>query len=170
MKDAKILFVIVFAAIAGVVAWRLLRQDVAVHELSLARADNTDHVPTLAELRGKVVLLEFWEAKAGQSHQAISGLIDLHEKHSPEGLVIIAVTTEPKTEVDTVVDAMKIPYIIGYDDAGRTSRAYNVTRKPWAFLIGRDGTVRWHGHPGFVPHDKIKAVLAETCPAAVADE
>jgi thiol-disulfide isomerase/thioredoxin len=57
---------------------------------------------TLAELRGQVVLLEFWGWWCGACLRRMPQLFALHDKHQHEGLVIIGIHIDTTTEIDTV--------------------------------------------------------------------
>jgi uncharacterized protein (TIGR03067 family) len=62
---------------------------------------NADKPPTLASLRGKVVLLDFWGYWCGPCIAKMPELMTLHERYKDKGLVVIAVHVDGDGEVDT---------------------------------------------------------------------
>jgi thiol-disulfide isomerase/thioredoxin len=107
-----------------------------------------DAPPTLARLKGKVVVVEFWATWCGPCVAGIPHLNELHKKHAKDGLVILSLTDQDHTAVEKFVkdrgDGMSYP--VGM---GSTSGAdYGVAGIPHACVIGRDGKLVWQGHPG----------------------
>lgn len=120
---------------------------------------------SLKELRGKVVLLDFWGYWCGPCIGAMPELIELHDKYKDHGLVIVAVhddsveTIEEMQEriaknIDTRWRGRDLPFLIALDGGGatripgrnRTSRGattavYGINSFPTQILIDRDGIV-----------------------------
>jgi thiol-disulfide isomerase/thioredoxin len=119
---------------------------------------------TVADLRGKVVLLDFWGYWCGPCVGAMPNLMKLHEKYKGRGLVVVAVhddSVESIEEMDRkLVDARKywggkdLPFLVALDGggqtrvkgsgqyvAGATTAAYLVPYFPTTVLVGRDGNV-----------------------------
>lgn len=112
---------------------------------------------TLAELRGKVVLLDFWGLWCGPCRKAMPKLVELHKKHARHGLVIIAVHDASQSKASLLdadqdsVDLSTIPFRVAVDTMpqegeqsllpgrGRTIDAYGVTNFPTLILIDKDG-------------------------------
>ncbi len=103
--------------------------------------------PTLASLKGKVVVVEFWATWCGPCVAGIPHLNDLHKKHAGDGLVILSLTDQTGAPVEKFVDGKGdgMSYAVGL--GSEAGAAYGVTGIPHAFLIGRDGKLIWHGHP-----------------------
>jgi len=122
---------------------------------------NTDSPQTLAELRGKVVLVEFWATWCGPCVAGIPHLNQLHKKYHSDGLKILSFTDEDRTTIEAFQKAhTPIEYTIGV--SSNLDRTYGVTGIPHAFLIGRTGKLLWHGHPASPECDeKIELALAE---------
>lgn len=112
---------------------------------------------TLAGLRGRVVLIDFWATWCGPCVASIPHLIELHNKYADQGLVIIGHTDGSSKAVDTFIKSENIPYIISIgDDIGD---AYGVSGIPHVYVIGPDGNVAWHGHPGAMKDQTITELL-----------
>jgi thiol-disulfide isomerase/thioredoxin len=115
---------------------------------------------TLAELKGKVVLLDFWGLWCGPCRRTLPGLTELHKKYAGDGLVIIAVHDASQTGASLLekshglLDLSDVPFRIAVDSppedavvsetaigTGRTIAAYGITAFPTALIIDRDGRV-----------------------------
>jgi hypothetical protein len=96
-------------------------------------------------------------------HQ-VPHLNTLHERLFQKGLVVVGVTGEDKTEVETFIGKHKVTYPIGIG----WSDGYDVKGIPAAFLIDPSGKVAWRGHPGQLEDKTIDAALVGARPATVA--
>ena len=111
---------------------------------------------TLAALRGRVVLLDFWATWCTPCRVALPYMNEWHERYKNQGLTILALTqyqgsmngraTSNSSELDMLrrfkrAEGMK--YAVGVDGKGTTSLSYNVTSIPTAVLIDRRGRVRF---------------------------
>lgn len=120
---------------------------------------NSEKPVSLANLKGKVVVVEFWATWCPPCRASIPHLAGLHEKHAKEGLVIVGLSDEPKDKVEPFAKKLKMPYIVGFGSP--TGEAYGVEGIPTAFLIGPDGKVVWSGHPMDEAFEKaLEQVLA----------
>ena len=112
---------------------------------------------TLASLRGRVVLVDFWATWCGPCVASIPHLIELHDKYAAQGLVIIGHTDGSSTNLDAFIKAKNIPYLISVGaDIGD---AYGVSGIPHVFVIDPDGKVAWEGHPSGLQEGTITALL-----------
>jgi len=120
---------------------------------------------TLAGLRGKVILLDFWGVWCGECMVEMKDLIALHEQFKERGLVIIGVhdaSVESMSAISASLARAKnqmwggkeISFPIALDSGseehisgttlttrGRTTATYGVESFPTTLLIGRDGKV-----------------------------
>ena len=103
------------------------------------------HPLTLAGLRGKTVLLEFWATWCSPCRTTIPHLIELHKQYAPKGLVIVSLTNEPKETVEPFAKQMGMTYALG--GGSMSGRDYGIRGIPHAFLIDPSGSVVWRGHP-----------------------
>jgi thiol-disulfide isomerase/thioredoxin len=116
-----------------------------------------DQLPVkLAELRGRVVLLDFWAPWCGPCRATFPRLARLHNTYKEKGLVILGLTSfegraEGKQltraqELDYLRDFKKkfsLPYGFAISDSGNNDRSYAVSSIPTSFLIDRSGVVRF---------------------------
>jgi thiol-disulfide isomerase/thioredoxin len=108
---------------------------------------NTDAPQSLAGLKGKVVLVEFWATWCGPCVAGIPHLNELQSKYREEGLQILSFTDQDRETVENFQKKTKAPieYTVGLGSP--LFKAYGVTGIPHAFIVGRDGKLLWHGHP-----------------------
>ena len=125
-------------------------------------ADNTGVQRKLSEVDGKVVMLYFWTATAGQNMFNTASLLPLYEKYHPRGFEIYAVSLDTdKTEWATMVREQKLPWINVCDTRGSASTyagIYNVTTVPYAFFI-LDGDI--DSGASVTDEKTLRAYLAE---------
>jgi len=124
---------------------------------------NTDSPQTLVDLRGNVVLIEFWATWCGPCVAGIPHLNEIQKKFRPDGLRILSFTDQDRETVEAFQKNARSPieYTIGV--GSNLDMTYGVTGIPHAFLVGRNGKLLWHGHPASPEcEEKIEAALAET--------
>jgi peroxiredoxin len=136
----------------------------AAPAIALKTLDGKD--VTLADLKGKVVLVDTWATwcppcKASLPHiQAVATDKALAEK----GLVVWAVNDkETKEVVDKFMKDNKYTFAVPMDTKGDMLKAYNVSGIPTTFIIGRDGTVKdaFVGYGGDASAKEIDAAVAK---------
>src|SRR5262249_5321100 len=97
---------------------------------------------TLASLRGKVVLLNFWASWCGPCVAELPQVQKAHELFAAKGLVVIGVhhNSVPAEEVRKFVQQQGLTFPVALDNReGATCGGYNVTRLPTVILIDRGG-------------------------------
>lgn len=122
---------------------------------------------SLEELRGKVVLVDFWASWCGPCRQSFPWMSGLAEQNAAKGLVVVAINLDKSREpADAFLRQFSPPFIVAFDPAGKTAEAYDVAAMPSSYLVGRDGRVVY-SHAGFDARDtetletKIKETIAQ---------
>jgi thiol-disulfide isomerase/thioredoxin len=120
---------------------------------------NHDGPATLAELRGRVVLLEFWRSTCGPCMRMVPRLNELHEKLAPAGLAVVAVSNESEERIQDKIEAVRMAYPVARLTGSTVDDAYRIRAVPQAFLIDRSGTLVWRGHPSKLTEEHVAALL-----------
>ena len=120
----------------------------------------------LSELRGKVVLVDFWTYSCINCQRTLPYLRDWWEKYQDDGLVIIGVHS-PEFEfekdlknVQKAANDFALTYPIMQDNNFATWRAYENHYWPAKYLIDKDGNIRYT-HFGEGEYDKTEKVIQE---------
>jgi thiol-disulfide isomerase/thioredoxin len=131
---------------------------------------NVDAPLRLANLRGKVVLLDMWTFGCINCQHVIPSLKDWDAKYKSQGLVIIGnhfPEFSYEKELANVKDAVAsygIEYAVAQDNDGATWQAYRNHYWPTMYLIDKQGHIRYvHIGEGSYQETEsnIQALLAE---------
>lgn len=131
---------------------------------------NTEGPLRLADLRGRVVLLEMWTFGCINCRNVMPSLKEWHTKYKDEGLVIIGnhypefSYEEDLENLKNAIARYEIEYAVAQDNDGVTWRAYQNRYWPTLYLIDRQGHIRYvHIGEGRYQEteENIKALLAE---------
>lgn len=118
----------------------------------------------LEQLKGRVILLDFWTYTCLSCIPTIEFLKQLAQKY-PD-LIIIGIHTPGYAEaklaenVKAAIDRYQIPYPIAMDNDWRTFDAYKNNYWPTEYLIDKDGFIRFR-HEGGGEYEKIEAAVKE---------
>ena len=131
---------------------------------------NSDRALRLADLRGKVVLLEMWTFGCINCIRTIPYVREWHETYADEGLVVIG-NHYPEFSFEHDLNNLKdslirldIPYPVIQDNDRETWRAYNNRFWPTIYLIDKQGHLRYQhiGEGRYATTEAaIQALLAE---------
>ena len=125
---------------------------------------------SLEELRGQVVVIDFWTYSCINCIRTLPHLKRWYEQYADDGLVIVGVHTPEfafervRANVEDAVDDFEIEYPVALDPDFGTWRAWGNRYWPAKYFIDRDGQVRF-AHFGEGQYEEselvIRALLAE---------
>jgi peroxiredoxin len=157
-------FCFVFALAVGSYAGAL---GVGTKAPEIDLADLDGKVVKVAELKGKVVLVDFWASWCAPCREELPVLEALHNKYASQGLVVVGVNGDSeRANMDKFLRRTKLSFRVVHDASRGVAARYAPTKMPSSYLIDRTGLVR-HVHAGFKAGDadelerEIKALLAK---------
>jgi thiol-disulfide isomerase/thioredoxin len=115
---------------------------------------------TLGELKGRVVVMEFWASWCMPCRMTAPRLSAWQDRYGAQGLTVIGITMDaPEVALQASVE-MGMDYAVLSDPDGETTREYKAFSLPTLFVIDRSGKIRTamvgYSSAGF---DKTEATL-----------
>jgi peroxiredoxin len=95
----------------------------------------------MQELRGKVVLVNFWATWCAPCRKEMADLQALFDKYSPRGLIVLSISDEAEAKVQPFAQGQGISYPVLLDPGGKVHALYHVEGIPRSFLYDRDGNL-----------------------------
>lgn len=112
-------------------------------------------------VKGKVVILHFWQVGCSSCKLEMPAMDELYGKHRRKGLEVLAVNVGQKKEVVRTFAAelgVSYPLLIDPDEKG--SRLFGVTDVPRTYVIDRNGIVRYRIIGGAAAETLKKLILS----------
>jgi len=113
---------------------------------------------SLADLRGKVVLVDFWGTFCEPCKKSFPKLQDLYTKYSASGLSIVGISEDEPDDKDSIpgfASSFGAKFALGWDQDKTVAHAYKPQTMPSSFLIDRKGVVRY-AHVGFHDGEEVE--------------
>lgn len=121
-----------------------------------------------SQLRGKVVLVNFWSTDCTTCVQEMPQMIATHEKYKAQGFetLAVAMSYDPPAYVINFAETRRLPFGVAIDNTGAIAKSFGqVQLTPTSVLINKHGDIvkRYLGEPDFVAlHQLVEKLLAET--------
>ena len=120
-------------------------QSVAAGDLAPAfqLEDTNGNQVSLSDLRGKVVLVNFWATWCPPCIEEMPSMETLNKAMAGYDFVMLAINAEENGRSAVAGFLNKTPYTfpILYDDKGVVQKRYGVFKFPESFVVGKDGIV-----------------------------
>jgi peroxiredoxin len=122
---------------------------------------------SLADLRGDVVMINFWATWCGPCRQEMPHLEALHQRYHDLGFTLLGVNVEENSRLsDKFLEETPVTFQILFDPENKVSNLYKVVAMPSTVLVDREGNMRYihHGYqPGYENEyqSQIRALLRE---------
>lgn len=149
----------------GVLAWRGLGRSSAP-EVSYTLLDGRRG--TLGDLRGRVVLVNFWATTCAICLKEMPRLVQTHQRYAPRGFSTLAVAMpyDPPARVAHYAESRALPFDVAIDLDGKVLATFGpLPGTPTSFVLDRQGRIaeRIVGEPDFTRlHALIERLLGET--------
>jgi len=118
----------------------------------------------LADLQGKVIVLNFWATSCSTCVKEMPRLVETHTRFKAQGLEMLAVAMsyDPPAYVMQFAQTRQLPFRVVIDHDGGLARAFGyVQLTPTTLVIDRKGQIvkRYVGEPDFAALDDLLARL-----------
>jgi thiol-disulfide isomerase/thioredoxin len=123
-----------------------------------------DYLKSTPDLKGKVVILEFWATWCPPCRDSIPHLNKLYASLKDKGLEIVGVTDEDKRTIREFTKKVPMDYPVAIDRDDKLSKAFGVRGIPHAVVADRTGKIVWEGHPMQLNEKSLEKWLAEKAP------
>jgi len=160
---AKILLAVVALGIAGAAAFALVPRP-AAPEVQFTALSGENF--STSDLRGKVVLVNFWATWCTTCVQEMPKMIDTYRKFAPRGyeMVAVAVQSDHPNSVADFTRRRALPFKVALDGNGDIARQFGrVSITPTSFLIDKQGRVlkEYIGEPDWAEfHTLVEKALS----------
>ena len=119
---------------------------------------------TLAELRGKIVLLNFWGTWCGPCRREMPEFQRAYDSFQTDGFEILAVAFNDTFEaIASFRDEFGLTFPLALDETGAVNDAYGIQTRPSSFLLDRDGLILTR-HFGLITESQLQEMLNQAIP------
>jgi len=122
---------------------------------------------SLTDLKGQVVLVNFWASWCGPCRKEMPILEQLNKQYRTKGVTLVGVNVEPDSAAAVNwLKATPVSFPILFDTDSRVSKLYQVEGMPNTVILDRKGNVRYI-HRGYQPGaeneylDQIRTLIRE---------
>ncbi len=106
---------------------------------------------TLSDLRGHVVVLDFWATWCTPCIESMPYLQSLNDRYSEQGVVVLAINQEEsRSTVDRFINGRGYTFTVLLDTDGAVARDYGVWGIPYTVVVDQSGMPHtvWAGPEG----------------------
>lgn len=165
MKKTALIAGVAAAIALGAVGYVALGQRDAAPPVDMVLLDGSK--TNLADLRGKVVLVNFWATSCVTCVKEMPHMVETYQKFRDRGLdfVAVAMSYDPPAYVDNFARTRNLPFKVAIDNTGQIARDFgDVKLTPTTYLLNKRGEIvkRYVGEPDFAAlHQLVEKLLAE---------
>lgn len=137
----------------------------AMPDLPFTQLDGSKH--RLADLKGKVTLINFWATSCSTCVKEMPQLMATHQRFKAQGLETLAIAMEydPPAYVMQFAQTRQLPFRVAMDHTGELAQAFGpVQLTPTTLVVNKKGEIikRYVGEPDFdALHALLSKLLAE---------
>jgi thiol-disulfide isomerase/thioredoxin len=158
MKTKLAVPVAALVASLAAFAWSASATDSAAPAPPFTLSSRAGGQVSLADLKGKVVMINFWASWCGPCRQEFPALDQIYARYKPMGFTLVAINVESeKADAEKFLAATPASFPILFDPDNKVSGSYGVSAMPTTVLVDRQGRVRWL-HRAYKPGDEAKYI------------
>ncbi len=120
---------------------RLEDEDRARNEVNFTLNDLDGKAWTLKELKGRVVMLNFWATWCPPCRKEMPDLEALYKQFEPQGLVILGISDDDPEKVREFVQKQGTTYPVLLDPGSKVNELLHINGIPKTFVYDRDGKI-----------------------------
>jgi peroxiredoxin len=120
---------------------RLADADAARQNADFTLADVEGESWHLADLKGKVLLVNFWSTSCAPCRKEMPDLQALFDKYKERGLIVLSISNEASAKVEPVIAEQNITYPMLLDPKSKIHELFQIGSLPRSFVYNRDGTI-----------------------------
>jgi cytochrome c biogenesis protein CcmG, thiol:disulfide interchange protein DsbE len=167
--------VLLVFGLIGIFAWRLVSEDQAAQlgdavndgerpaapGFTLERLDREGTI-SLASLRGKTVVLNFWASWCEPCKEESQELESVWQEYRDRGVVVVGIDARDLlSEARKFAERYNLSYPLAYDGPGQTVGSYGVTGFPETWFVSPDGRLVGERIQGPVTEEQLRANIEE---------
>jgi len=118
---------------------RLEADDRKREQVEFSLKDLAGKTWTFSELRGKVVLVNFWATWCPPCRKEMPDLEALYEKFAAQGLVVLGISDEKAAKVEPFIRERKVTFPVLLDPKRKVNEMFVVEGIPKTFIYDREG-------------------------------
>lgn len=167
MKQALKLSLAAAALAVGALAWWQAGASAPqAPKVAYTLLDGSQH--STADLKGQVVLVNFWATSCTTCMKEMPRIVETHQKYKDRGYTTlsVAMSYDPPAYVMNYAESRKLPFPVAIDNTGEIARSFDqVQLTPTTFLINRKGEIvkRYVGEPDFAAlHTLVEDLLGKS--------
>jgi cytochrome c biogenesis protein CcmG/thiol:disulfide interchange protein DsbE len=167
MKRRGLIVAIAFCAVPMLVVGSAAALDRGSRAPEIGLIDMRGNRVSLASLKGKVVLIDFWASWCKPCKEEMPVLERLHKKYGDKGLVVVGVSVDKDlAKAKEFVARNGVSFPIVHDAEHAVASRYAPAKMPSSFLVDKTGVIRFV-HEGFQAGDaaaltsEVESLLAK---------
>jgi peroxiredoxin len=153
--------------LGGIMTARVLGGTLSGPAPDFSLQSRSGEAVSLADLRGDVVMINFWATWCGPCREEMPHLEALHQRYRSLGFTLLGVNVEDDPAgAAKWLEETPVSFPILFDPENRVSELYDVVAMPSTVLVDRQGNMRFihHGYQAGYENEyqnQIRALIRE---------